>query len=603
MQHKAAAVERQPSGTNVLLPSATTPPDCIICRACKQPVHLDDIGDHDCKTSTSAPPPSRPGASKEPNASTLASRPSLNGLIPSLQPPAVVVSAPEQPAKPSGVMKPPLLTRKSSASSNQTADIQAHVTQVTVSQQGFATYRISSSLWPNGPQFTVDRRYRDFYAFATLLQLMLSPSSTSPHAMWVKLPPKTYCSRNTLTDGFLLRRKAGLEGFLSTAIDMLLNPKTTAGPAHKRTLTQMHVLREFLGIPAARDVHGAVRVVDGFNTIKRVATLPFPARAIFDLLVLPPHQVTAFNPNVVGGSILRKESTSMWVEHVQLKTLWLHSGVDCVNVKSWRLEPNGSIVVVSIPAASADCPPQVTATAQGVLTGWILAPVTTPEDDSTVVTMVTQMDLRRHLGPNSTWNKLALRNYAMDITYIHIHLEKSFEKAYYDAVGPLVSADELHSLTLHPQDMQKPVVAGNKDPKVFLLCQQIEPQFCLLIHKNTNRNALILKLHQVSTDGGDDQVHAKDPLVGEWVMFEKTKNPRCVVDLSGVHAISFGMLKGRTFQLRNQQGYSLYGTVNGKPNVVLKRFYLTFAPSMVGLGQLDKVELVGDTETEVVFVR
>ncbi|RHY16252.1 hypothetical protein DYB36_006169 [Aphanomyces astaci] len=584
MQHKAAAVERQPSGTNVLLPSATTPPDCIICRACKQPVHLDDIGDHDCKTSTiSAPPPSRPGASEEPNASTLAPRPSLNGLLPSLQPPAVVLSAPEQPAKPSGVMKPPLLTRKSSASSNQTADIQAHVTQVTVSQQGFATYRISSSLWPNGPQFSVDRRYRDFYAFATLLQLMLSPSSTSPHAMWVKLPPKTYCSRNTLTDGFLLRRKAGLEGFLSTAIDMLLNPKTTAGPAHKRTLTQMHVLREFLGIPAARDVHGAVRVVDGFNTIKRVATLPFPARAIFDLLVLPPHQVTAFNPNVVGGSILRKESTSMWVEHVQLKTLWFHSGVDCVNVKSWRLEPNGSIVVVSIPAAAADCPPQVTATAQGVLTGWILAPVTTPEDDSTVVTMVTQMDLRRHLGPNSTWNKLALRNYAMDITYIHKHLEKSFEKAYYDAVGPLVSADELHSLTLHPQDMQKPVVAGNKDPKVFLLCQQIEPQFCLLIHKNTNRNALILKLHQVSTDGGDDQVHAKDPL--------------------GVHAISFGMLKGRTFQLRNQQGYSLYGTVNGKPNVVLKRFYLTFAPSMVGLGQLDKVEVVGDTETEVVFVR
>ncbi|KAF0758809.1 hypothetical protein AaE_003826 [Aphanomyces astaci] len=545
-------------------------------------------------------------------------------------------------------MKPPLLTRKSSASSNQTADIQAHVTQVTVSQQGFATYRISSSLWPNGPQFSVDRRYRDFYAFATLLQLMLSPSSTSPHAMWVKLPPKTYCSRNTLTDGFLLRRKAGLEGFLSTAIDMLLNPKTTAGPAHKRTLTQMHVLREFLGIPAARDVHGAVRdlkrlgltsdgwtrvqtlgvqdhvfeqVVDGFNTIKRVATLPFPARAIFDLLVLPPHQVTAFNPNVVGGSILRKESTSMWVEHVQLKTLWFHSGVDCVNVKSWRLEPNGSIVVVSIPAAAADCPPQVTATAQGVLTGWILAPVTTPEDDSTVVTMVTQMDLRRHLGPNSTWNKLALRNYAMDITYIHKHLEKSFEKAYYDAVGPLVSADELHSLTLHPQDMQKPVVAGNKDPKVFLLCQQIEPQFCLLIHKNTNRNALILKLHHVSTDGGDDQVHAKDPLVGEWVMFEKAKNPRITSQPmstlernttyqwtakhlgQGVHAISFGMLKGRTFQLRNQQGYSLYGTVNGKPNVVLKRFYLTFAPSMVGLGQLDKVEVVGDTETEVVFVR
>ncbi|RHZ23400.1 hypothetical protein DYB37_001736 [Aphanomyces astaci] len=595
MQHKAAAVERQPSGTNVLLPSATTPPDCIICRACKQPVHLDDIGDHDCKTSTSAPPPSRPGASKEPNASTLASRPSLNGLIPSLQPPAVVVSAPEQPAKPSGVMKPPLLTRKSSASSNQTADIQAHVTQVTVSQQGFATYRISSSLWPNGPQFTVDRRYRDFYAFATLLQLMLSPSSTSPHAMWVKLPPKTYCSRNTLTDGFLLRRKAGLEGFLSTAIDMLLNPKTTAGPAHKRTLTQMHVLREFLGIPAARDVHGAVRdlkrlgltsdgwtrvqtlgvqdhifeqVVDGFNTIKRVATLPFPARAIFDLLVLPPHQVTAFNPNVVGGSILRKESTSMWVEHVQLKTLWFHSGVDCVNVKSWRLEPNGSIVVVSIPAAAADCPPQVTATAQGVLTGWILAPVTTPEDDSTVVTMVTQMDLRRHLGPNSTWNKLVLRNYAMDITYIHKHLEKSFEKAYYDAVGPLVSADELHSLTLHPQDMQKPVVAGNKDPK----------------GKTTYIITCYNSFHNLCTS-----------------VFAMPADRAAV--LPGVHAISFGMLKGRTFQLRNQQGYSLYGTLNGKPNVVLKRFYLTFAPSMVGLGQLDKVEVVGDTETEVVFVR
>ncbi|RHY19333.1 hypothetical protein DYB32_010239 [Aphanomyces invadans] len=482
---------------------------------------------------------------------------------------------------------------------------------------------------------------------------MLPPQSAPTKSLWVKLPPKTYCSRNTLSDAFLLRRKAGLEGFLSAAIDMLMNPKNTTGPIHKRTLTQMHVLREFLGIPAARDVQGAVRDAkrlgltsdgwtllesvgphdhtfeqrcDGFNTIKRVAMVPFPPRAIFDLLVLPPHQAAAFNPTIVGGSLVRKESTSLWVEHVQLKvrtvavllvmtlphqTVWFLPGVECVNVKSWRLEPNGTIIVVSIPAA--ECPPHVTASAQNVLTGWILSPV---DATSTSVTMVTQMDLKGHIGPNSPWNKLALRNYAMDLTYLRCHLDESYDKAYYDALGPLVSPDELHAVTLHPHDMQIPG-AGDKDPKVFVVCQQIEPLFCLLIHKNTNRNALILKLN-VTNDDDAQTLHMTDPLVGEWVMFEKAKNPRQSMSAiernttyqwttkhlgQGVHAIQFGMLKGRTFQLRNHAGYFLHGTLNGNPNVMLKRFYLTFAPSMVGLGQLEKIELVGETETEVVYVR
>ncbi|KAF0685656.1 Aste57867_22492 [Aphanomyces stellatus] len=614
---ESAVERRRPS-----LTTTSSGTDCITCRTCKRQIPLDEIGDHECTPSTSA---------KDKLLPTLPSPASPAAIFkPLLKPPAIASSSP-----------PPLLTRKSSLSSNnQTADIQARVDKVAVTKLGFAKYVISSSLWQNGPQFTVERRYQEFFDFATMLYAIY-PSKD----LWTKLPPKTYCTRSrNLSDGFLLRRKVGLEGFLCAAIDLLLNPNA-AGPTCKRTLTQMHVLREFLGIPAARDVQGAIRDLkriggagagasgwkeilaitptdrlfeqrlDGFNTIKRVATLPFPARAILDALVLPPSQAAKFNPLVACGDVIRKDSISLWVEHVKLKALWLLPPAEFVNVRSWRLEPNGTIFLVTVPAAAQDIPPHVKATAQAVLQGYILVPNQDDKGQSTTVTSITQMDFGGIVGANSTWNKLALMNIASELGHVARHLHATFDKEYYESVGPLVSADELQSVSLQTKDM-----VGSKldrDPKVFLLCQQIEPLFCLLVHKNTNRNALILKLN-VTLDADSQELNMKEPLVGEWVMFEKAKNPRQSMSAiernttyqwsskhlgQGVFSVQFGMLKGRSFQLRNHAGYFLHGTLNGKPNVMLKRFYLTFAPSMVGLGQLEKIELVGETESEVVHLR
>ncbi|CAK4124012.1 unnamed protein product [Aphanomyces euteiches] len=540
------------------------------------------------------------------------------------------------PSSKLSIVKPaPLLARKSSSSTSNPpiVSIQARIEKVTVSHEGFAKYLIVSSLWPNGPTFTIERRYREFFSFASRVSGMLTPNEM------LKFPPKTYCTDN-LTDGFLVRRKLGLEAFLGSTIDLLMNPNAKSGPPSKRTMTQMHVLRDFLGLPAARDVQGAIcdvkrlgsslegwyqlyvygpqdrlysASIDGFSTFKRIATMPFPPRAVLDAIMLPPAEAAKMNPSILGGAVLRKESTSLWVEHVIRKTLWLYQQADFVNVKSWRVEPDGTILVVSVPGSAQDCPLHVKPTATTVLQGWILEPLSAAPN-STQVTMVMQVDLERiHIGPRSSWNQIVLLCYMQDVGHIQMHLEKTFDADYYAKIGPVVSLDELKSLPLEAKDAHDPT--STRDPKVYLVCQQIEPLFCLLIHKNTNRNALVVKLN---IDEEAQQVNGEQPLLGEWIMFEKAKNPRQPMSViernttyqwktkmlgQGVYAVEFGILKGRSFQLRLQAGYFLHGTVNGKPNTMVKRFYLTFAPSVMGLGQLTKVDVVGETETESVFVR
>lgn len=163
-------------------------------------------------------------------------------------------------------------------------------------------------------EIVVERRYREFYAFALNVYSMF-PS----RELWQRLPPKTYCTLFTpghrLNDGFLIRRKNGLDDFVRCAIEMM-----DLGSSAQGSLAQWYLVRLFLNIsPAALPLptkdrslsaammelkqhmsgphgwspvgrveeHDAVfeNVADGFPVVKRVRLCRFPARAVFDMIV------------------------------------------------------------------------------------------------------------------------------------------------------------------------------------------------------------------------------------------------------------------------------------------------------------------------------
>jgi len=378
----------------------------ITCKSCKDQIHVDDISDHICDTTPKPKSFISPAVLKTTKSATVKAASFMESFLDNsppielLQSPQTVsldiilsnpttppensklyrrVSSPSLPQSPHGTVKtgspsalahrtslcetnsganlifPVLLSnvpispalklaREVSISSDEDFTMKARVQKVTVTKFGYAKYSIISQAWNSGPEFSVERRYSEFYDFAQRLY-SIYPSKD----VWHRLPPKTYCNR-PLTDGFLLRRKVGLEGFLCGAIDMLINPNS-AGPNCKRTIPQMHILREFLAIPSTRDISGAIKELkrhsqqsmgwtqinshhlndntfekfcDGFITIKRVSTCMYPARAIFDLLVLPPTspQARKINPSIMRGEILRKDLNDLWVEHIimQVKT-------------------------------------------------------------------------------------------------------------------------------------------------------------------------------------------------------------------------------------------------------------------------------------------
>ncbi|KDO34080.1 hypothetical protein SPRG_01354 [Saprolegnia parasitica CBS 223.65] len=588
-------------------------PDSILCKSCKRLVHLDDLGDHDC----SGPLLSRADTGFK-----------LHEVLP--------------PVPPIAVSRPSMTSAAKSPRSSVTewaSLIQARLVKVLVTAEGYAAYVIVTTLWPNGPEFSVERRYREFHALAETLYAM-HPSS----ALQQRLPPKLYCQQTrSLSDGFLLRRKVGLEGFIVAAIDMLLNP-SSAGPAAKRTLTQLHVLNTFLGLPAAKDVHAAMhelkvlssgpgwtllhaaspleslfeKTIDGFMSLKRTTTLSFPARAVFDVLTAHPGSALAAtaNPFLVHGAILRRESNHVWVEHRLYRTFWGCPYEELFSLKSWRLETDGTIVIVTVPAPVSDMP----ATSRHrrvdcILQGYVIRPT---EKNACHVTMVLQMDYRRFFGSFVRPARTLLLRHAAELSAVEAHLQRSFDAAHYEALGPLVSADGLKALELHLADTQGDAAV---DPKVYVVCQQIEPMFCLLVHKNSNRNALVLKLN-VDLRAHDDalRLHPKEPLLAEWIMFEKKNNPRKELSAiernttyefstraigQGVFLVAFSMLRGKEFQLRvgKDAGYNLYSTVKGVPNVLVKRLFLTFAPSLVGLGTLESVQIVGDMASELVVLK
>lgn len=163
----------------------------------------------------------------------------------------------------------------------------------------------------NKQEIIIERRYREFYAFARTVYSMF-PSKE----LWQRLPPKTLCFlKNTTNDGFLLRRKNGLDDFVRCAIEMM-----DLGSSAQGTIGQWYLVRKFLNLPStlmttptkdrslvaamhelkkhARqstgwvpstryEEHDAIyeRTCDGFQMVKRVRQCPFPARAVFDMVV------------------------------------------------------------------------------------------------------------------------------------------------------------------------------------------------------------------------------------------------------------------------------------------------------------------------------
>lgn len=103
----------------------------------------------------------------------------------------------------------------------------------------------------------------------------------------------------------------------------------------------------------------------------------------------------------------------------------------------------------------------------------------------------------------------------------------------------------------------------------------------------------------------------------EWLMFEKSGNPR--QDLSpiersttyhfatkhigpNVHHFRLELLR-RDCVLRYdpQHGYALFTTINGKPNTLLKRVFLSYAKtSLLSFAKIEAVTLVAEHELEVV---
>ncbi|TYZ61437.1 hypothetical protein PybrP1_011955 [[Pythium] brassicae (nom. inval.)] len=518
----------------------------------------------------------------------------------------------------------------------------------------------------------IERRYREFYAFALTVYAMF-PSKE----LWSRLPPKTLCFlKNTRHDGFLLRRKHGLDDFIQCAIKQLSLGTTAQG-----TIGQWYLVRKFLNLPATltstptkdrslasameeikenarqstnwipagwSEEHDAVyeKTGDGFAMIKRVRQCPFPARAIFDMVVRtnasggtssadakesevassPASSAASkpepWNPLVESEDVLRREDGHTWVERSVFKAGWVSRRFEMISLKSWRVEDSGTIVIAMIPADDRDCSTASSAfhRVDCVVGGWVITP--TPNDETCFVTWLMQANFGE-CDPCSEFTGLqgsrhsrkTLLAWADEIAHMLSALEVSYAPAYYRALGPLMSSRDLQQVKLEQPDASSMCVI--EDPRVYALARELEPSLCLLIHKNTNKNALIFKTNLRTTSDLDPAT----PVKAEWFMFEKNGNPR--QDLSpiersttyhfatklvgpSVHHFRLELIR-RDCVLRYdpQHGFALFTTINGKPNTRLKRVFVSYAKasSMLSFPKIEGVTLIADTDVETVSIQ
>ncbi|KAJ0395407.1 hypothetical protein P43SY_003831 [Pythium insidiosum] len=591
----------------------------------------------------------------------------------------------------------PAPSRQTSASSvDATAPLLCRVRGVRLNKNKVALYSIVSTVPGAQREVIVERRYREFYAFALAVHAMFP----SPE-LWARLPPKTFCNRGQhRSDGFLLRRKNGLDDFVRSALQLMSLGADAPG---KGTIGQWYLVRRFLNLPptlapltmpqsptasvlaapapvptkdrsletatkelkrCATETKGWLPVVrvdehdttlektaDGFPMVKRVKDCPFPARAVFDMIVKrvsgaePSNQAEAdasavastaeptpsdgagWNPAVLSMQILRRENHQTWTERTIFKGQLMQRDLEMISIKTWKVEDDGSIVIVMIPAEDrADVAvAAISGTASAcsrvdcVLGGWIITP--TPGEETCTVTWLMQVNFGE-CDPESEFTgsqglvgflgRRFLLLWADEITHLLHALEQSYDPAHYRKLGPLLSGGDFRRLKLDRRDTQS--ANAVEDPRVYVLARELEPSMCLLIHKNLNTNVLIFKtnLRKASAD-----VDTAAPLKAEWIMFEKEGNPR--QDLSaiersttytystrhvGPNLFQFSMeLLRRDCTLRYDpaHGFALFTTISGKPNVLLKRVYLSYGKSSrLSFSRVEEVILFGTSDMEIV---
>lgn len=165
-----------------------------------------------------------------------------------------------------------------------------------------------------------------------------------------------------------------------------------------------------------------------------------------------------------------------------------------------RVEDNGTIVIVMIPADDRDCAQSSSDVARVdcIMGGWMITP--TPNDETCTVTWLMQAnfgecDPRSEFtgsqGLSSFVTRKVLRQWADEIVHMLAALEQSYVPAYYRALGPLLSGSDLQKVKLERHDTSSACVI--EDPRVYTLARELEPGLCLLIHKSTNKNVLIFK--------------------------------------------------------------------------------------------------------------
>ncbi|DBA04680.1 TPA: hypothetical protein N0F65_012263 [Lagenidium giganteum] len=570
-----------------------------------------------------------------------------------------------------------------SFSSPEAAPVQCRVRGVRVTKDNVALYSIISSLVKselaasdpsnNNDEIIVERRYREFYAFALNVYSMF-PSQE----LWQRLPPKAFCNRaNALSDGFLLRRKNGLDDFIRHAIELM-----DLGSSAQGSIGQWYLVRKFLNLPPTLAIqptkdrslvaamnelkkharqttgwalyqqtaeHDAVheKQCDGFQMVKRVHTCSFPARAVFDMITKAFAGVSAspemndpegasaallstknttkkatWFPLIENDEIYRRENGNTWTERTIYKGKWHTRNMEMISIKSWKVEENGTIIIVIIPADDAEWRDT---TREGcgeynrvdcVLGGWVITP--TPQDETCSVTWIMQANFgecdpqNEFTGSQGITSLIArqfLLSWAEELTFLLQALKQQYDPTYYRNLGPLSSS--FQNVKVERRDTIG--ARAGDDPRVYILAQEIEPCMCLLIHKSTNKNVLIFRTNHKSKLDLD----VAAPLKAEWIMFEKPGNPR--TDLSpiernttynyvtknigpNVHHFTLDLIR-RDCVLRYDAlyGYGLFTTINGKPNVLLKRIYLNYGKSrpLIGFSKIEEVTLVGDSDMEV----
>ncbi|KAG7388298.1 hypothetical protein PHYPSEUDO_012824 [Phytophthora pseudosyringae] len=370
--------------------------------------------------------------------------------------------------------------------------LQCNVRDVRVAPNRVAVYSLATRV-PSlaASEITVERRFREFYVFALHVCAMF-PSS----GLWKLLPPKTYCAlrhHSTLTDGFLHRRRSGLEEFLHCALE-----KMVLGGEAQGTIAQWYLLRLFLNLPPApaaaapskdRSLTAALyelkkharqysgwtvnrkpgpcdtvfeKVADSFPMVKRVATCHFPARAVFDMVMnrsvddeMPGNGAgVLWAPFVESEEVLSRENEHEWTVRTVFKgSSWGRGKLQMISRKTWRVDESGTIAIVMIPAdAAAWDDPRVVGSSDDprvdcIVGGWLITP--TPWEGSCSVTWLMQVnfgqcDPRAEFTGNqslltSFQDRRCLHAWADEIDHLVKTLEGMYDAELYRNVGPLTT--------------------------------------------------------------------------------------------------------------------------------------------------------------------